>query len=217
MALLGLESGDLIGDAMVMGGKGAQKARVMHDRKQVRNQRKSFSKVPCGQPVLTVSLRGRALLWGNILDKRVQIMFCPSCGGLHMYTIFGMSMLESERDGYRCAECMRTELTHLPYNVCAFCGKAAPEGPECVLPVMCPAVDTTYNGDADFDPLDPTYHDALLQPLYFCRAHYKVAKRHVAIASKVPLWNILKYVQEARAIRRAKGLMNAGRVGYGNK
>lgn len=217
MALLGLESADLIGDAMVMGGKGAAKARIMHDRKQVRNQRKAFSKVPCGQPVLVISLRGRALLWGNILDKRVQIMFCPTCGGLHMYTIFGMAMLESDREGgYRCAECMRTELTHLSYNVCAFCGKMAP-GPECVLNVMCPVSDTTYNGDAAFDPLSPTYQGSLMQPLYFCRAHYKVAKRHAGLVTKADLWNILKYVQEARALRRAKGLMNSGRIGYGNK
>lgn len=204
MALLGLESADLIGDAMVMGGKGAQRARVMQDRKQVRHQRKMFSKVPCGQPVLVVSLRGRALLWGNILDKRVQIMFCPGCGGLHMYTIFGMAMLESEKNGYRCAECMRVELTHLSYTVCAYCGKMTTPGPESVLNIMCPMNEST---------------ELLMQPLYFCRTHYKVAKRHVGNVTKTDLWNILKYVQEARAIRRARGLMNhgTGRMGYGKK
>lgn len=202
MALLGLESADLIGDAMVMGGKGSQRARVMQDRKQVRNQRKMFSKVPCGQPVLVVSLRGRALLWGNTLDKRVQIMFCPGCAGLHMYTIFGMSMLERENDGYRCAECMRAELTHLSYTVCAYCGKMATAGPESVLNIMCPMEEST---------------ESIFQPLYFCRTHYRVAKRHVGNVTKTDLWNILKYVQEARAIRRARGLMTHGRVGYGKK
>jgi hypothetical protein len=215
IALMGLESADLIGDAIVMGGKGAKKAGIMRDRKQVRNQRKAFSKVPCGQPVLMISLRGRALLWGNILDKRVQIMFCPTCGGLHMYTIFGMAMLESETHGYRCAECMRTELTHLSYNVCAYCGKMAVD--DCILNVMCPVTDNTYNGDPAFDPLNPTYRGMVMQPHYFCRSHYRVAKRHASLVSKTDLWNVLKFVQEARAIRRARGLMNSGRVGYGGK
>lgn len=204
MALLGLERADLIGDAMIMGGKGAHRARVVEDRKQIRNQRKLFSKIPCGQPVLVVSLRGRALLWGNTLEKRVQIMFCPGCGGLHMYTIFGMSMLESQKTGYRCADCMRAELTHLSYTVCAYCGKMVTQGPESVLMIMCPMNENTED---------------TLQPLYFCSTHYKIAQRHVKNVTKTDLWNIFKYVQEARAIWRARRLMNhgVGRVGYGKK
>lgn len=215
-ALLGLEGGgDLLGDAIAMGGKGTRKARLMQDRKQIRNQRKQFNKVPCGQPVLVISLQGRALLWGNQLDKRVQIMFCPTCGGLHMYTVFGWSMLESDRQRYRCAECMRSELTHVPYIVCAYCGKNAT--PECVLNVMCPLTDTTYNGNRAFDPLSAAGAGSTMQELYFCEPHYHVAKRHTRNMNKNDLWAVLKYVHEARVLRRARGQMNSGRIGYGSK
>lgn len=193
--------GDLIGDAIVMGGKGAKKVKVMQDRKVIRNQRKQFSKVPCGQPVLTVSLRGRALIWGNLRDKRVQIMFCPQCGGLHMYTIFGFSALEdpSKPGPYRCIECMRAELTHVPYVTCAYCAKPAKEQ----LDIMTPCTDTTYNGNDQFDPLSVDGRQHMIQKMTFCDSHYKIALRYHNKMGKNDLWNVFKYVQERRALRRA--------------
>lgn len=178
--VVGGGAGDLIGDAIVMGGKGAKKVKVMQDRKIIRNQRKQFSKVPCGQPVLMVSLRGRALIWGNLRDKRVQIMFCPQCGGLHMYTIFGFSTLEDpHKPGpYRCIECMRAELTHVPYVTCAYCAKPAKE---------------------HLDIMD----QQTMQKMPFCDNHFKIASRYHKRMNRKDLWDVFKYVQERRALRRA--------------
>lgn len=199
--------GELGGGASGSGrsSRGAKRTRVMQDRKIPRNQRKAFSKVPCGQPVLVVSLRGRALLWGNQLDKRIQVMFCPQCGALHMYTIFGWSALENPLlpAPYRCAECMRRELTHIQQRSCAYCGRPAHE--EAALQVTCLVRDTTYNGDPTFDPLSPAGRAQIVQSLHFCETHHRIVRRLPSTLSKNEVWRAIKAVQEARARRRASG------------
>lgn len=196
--------GDLLGEATAMGGRGAKRTRVMQDRKVIRSQRKLFSKVPCGQPVLVVSLRGRALLWGNQLDKRIQLMFCPQCGALHTYTIFGWSALENPNQpgAYRCAECMRRELTHVVQRMCAYCGKNAQE--DHVLDVSCLVRDTTYNGDPAFDPLTPSGRAALVQTLHFCESHYRIVSRLPKTLSKNDMWQAIRAIQESRAQKRMR-------------
>lgn len=198
--------GDLTSDASSMKGRGAKRAITMQERKAVRNERKAFSKIPCGQPVLTFSLRGRALIWGNTLENKTQIMFCPECGALHMYTILNFSGSETGR--YRCNECARKELMHVPHYECAYCGRSPPGQitDKTRLEILCPMTDPS---DPTFDPLEQP--ENVWQWLYFCKSHYRIACRYNYARGGVPkkeLWTIIKHVQDMRILQQAKGLFH---------
>lgn len=189
---------DLTADAATMKGKGTKRSIVMQERKAVRIERKTFSKVPCGQPVLTFSLRGRALIWGNTLENKTQVMFCPTCGALHVYSMLNFS--ESETGDYRCNECARKEVMHLEHRRCAYCQRVSVGPPKepTWLEVLCPAVDPT---DASFDPIsNPTN---VFQQLNFCRAHYNIARPFVlgrGGVTKHDLWKLIKYKQDQKTL-----------------
>jgi hypothetical protein len=63
---------DLVSDAISANGRGTKRSAEMAARKAIRTERKRFNRIPCGQPVLTINLRGRALIWGNIKEKYNQ-------------------------------------------------------------------------------------------------------------------------------------------------
>jgi hypothetical protein len=211
---------DLVEDATTKKGKGKKRTAAMLERKAVRNKRKLFSKVPCGQPVLTISLYGRALIWGNTLERRSQIMFCPTCGALHMYTLLNYSA--SETGLYRCNECAQKELMHHIYRTCAYCqrpcagtnnklkmptpivGVPVPTAADFSLLVLCPLKDPT---DSTFDPLVTPEHT--LQRLFFCKTHYRIAWRFNNTRGGVPkaeLWRAIKKEQERKQLQYANGI-----------
>ncbi len=195
---------NLTSDAATMKGKGTKRSLVMQERKAVRNERKTFSKVPCGQPVLTFSLRGRALIWGNTLENKTQVMFCPTCGALHVYSM--LNFCESETGDYRCNECARKEVMHLEYRKCAYCQRSSvgPPKEDTRLEVLCP---TTDPSDPSFDPL--ANPEGVLQALYFCRAHYNIAKMFVCSrggVTKQDLWKLIKIKQDQNNMQHARGI-----------
>jgi hypothetical protein len=193
-AVVAEATGDEVGTAVAMRGRSRPRTRAMEDRKHIRNERRAFGKIPCGQPVLIISLRGRALVWNG----STQVMFCPSCGALHIYNILHFS--QSPSGAYMCAECIkRTALPQPP--ACAYCRRQASES----LPVLCVGSDPTQ---PDFAPaLNPEH---VRQQLYFCRSHYHVARRFCVDAkleiTKTELWQILARVTNERAKLRAAGL-----------
>lgn len=195
---------DLTADASTMKGKGTKRSITMQERKAVRNERKAFSKIPCGQPVLTFSLRGRALIWGNTLENKTQIMFCPSCGALHVYSMLNFS--GSESGMYRCNECARKELMHVEHRKCAYCQRttAGQINEDTRLEVLCPLIDPT---DPAFDPcLNP---EGVLQNLYFCKTHFRIARRFVYVkggVAKQDLWKLIKVTQDQRNLQYARGV-----------
>lgn len=193
MAELGAGT-DLIAEASKKKGRGTRRSKKMEDRKMIRNERKLFNRVPCGQPVLTISLRGRALIWGSTLENRSQIMHCPQCGALHIYTILNFS--GSPTGLYRCNECARKETSHLQYRRCAYCDKAGPfVVPEKYnLYVLCP--------EAPVDPLVDA--EDSYQRLYFCRAHYSIAKRFAGDRPKAELWERIKTIEHLRLMEHTK-------------
>jgi hypothetical protein len=112
---------DLVSDSVKQNGRGTKRSKEMNDRKAIRTERKRFNRIPCGQPVLTINLRGRALIWGNTGEKQKQYMFCPECGAFHVYSIFNFS---GAVDGlYRCNECAAKEVGHRVFRQCAYCKK----------------------------------------------------------------------------------------------
>jgi hypothetical protein len=195
---------DLTADAATKKGKGTKRALIMQERKAIRNERKTFSKIPCGQPVLTFPLRGRALIWGDTLENKVQIMFCPSCGSLHVYSMLNFS--GSETGLYRCNECAREELMHVEHRRCAYCQRSTPGqiNGDTHLEVMCPLTDPA---DPSADPLlNP---EGVLQQLYFCKAHYRIARKFVYVkggVAKSDLWKLIKHTQDARQLQYARGI-----------
>jgi len=163
-----------------------RRAQVMQERKAIRNMRKRFSRIPCGQPVLQITLRGRALVWGNTADNKRQYLFCPQCASLHLFSMLGFS--GSETGHYRCPECARKELMHVSYHTCAYCKKpGASDSDYC--DVYCPGEDDACN---------------LLQRLYFCKVHLRIVLRHSSLP-KPALWARIKQLQDARSMLHAKG------------
>lgn len=174
---------DLLGQ---MQGAVNKRTRVMQERKAIRNMRKRFSRIPCGQPVLQVTLRGRALVWGNTADNKRQYMFCPQCASLHLFSMLGFS--DSEFGYYRCPECARRELMHLSYHTCAYC-KRIVNSDEDYCDIYCPNVDDARH---------------LLQRLYFCKVHLRIVQRHSTLP-RPQLWQRIKQLQDARSILHAGG------------
>lgn len=177
--------GDLVAQSVAMKGKGVKRSKEMIARKMVRNQRKAFSKIPCGQPVISVSLRGRALVWGNTLENKIRYMFCPQCASLHVYSVLNYA----GGDQYRCPECARKELYHVEHLKCAYCQKASPQVKK-TLEVFCPM---DANGD-------------YFQRLPFCKGHYSIARRYAY--KNVPkdiMWKLIAEEQTKRNIATASG------------
>lgn len=114
---------DLVSDSVKQDGRGTKRSKEMNDRKAIRTERKRFNRIPCGQPILTINLRGRALIWGNTGEKQKQYMFCPECGAFHVYSIFNFS--GAINGLYRCNECAAKEVGHKEYHCCAYCKKDA--------------------------------------------------------------------------------------------
>ena len=165
---------DLVSDAVKQNGRGTKRSAEMSNRKAIRTERKRFNRVPCGQPVLTIPLRGRALIWGNTGEKQKQYMFCPQCGAFHVYSIFNFS---GAVDGlYRCTECAAKETGHREYTCCAYC-KREP-----------------FN---TIDVPNPT-----LERYYFCKNHYQMAKKwQHKCTSKDMLWKIIAKIEHKRKMK----------------
>lgn len=186
MASMG--GGDMTADASKKKGRGTVRSKEMEDRKRIRTERKVFNRIPCNQPVITISLRGRALIWGNTLNKKCQFMHCPQCGALHMYTILNFS---GAVDGkYRCNECARKEITHLEHRKCAYCSRSGP--PKNLVPEKCKLfVTSLVEGEES------------IQWLYFCRSHFGIAKRYAKNLTKTDLWIKIKEIEEKRLLEHA--------------
>lgn len=180
---------DFVGDAVKKKGRGTQRSIEMDARKAIRNERKTYNKIPCGQPVLTISLRGRALIWGNILEKKTRIMFCPSCGALHIYTI--LNFANAENGLYRCNECAQKEMRHVEHRRCAYCDRtiAGQMSEQFKLMIMNP-----YDESALITP------QSVSQLLYFCKGHFKIARRFNTRLLKPDLWNKIKEVEHKNMI-----------------
>lgn len=171
---------DLVSDAVKQNGRGTKRSEEMSNRKAIRTERKRFNRVPCGQPVLTIPLRGRALIWGNTGEKQKQYMFCPQCGAFHVYSIFNFS---GATDGlYRCTECAAKETGHREYACCAYCKRE----PFNTIDVPNPTKNT-FNG---------------LERYYFCKNHYQMAKKwQHKCTSKDMLWSIIAKIEHKRKMK----------------
>lgn len=173
---------DLASDATKAKGKGSARDLETRLRKQVRNERKAFYKVPCGQPVLKISLKGRALVWGNTLQKRRMYMFCPSCGSFHQYTMLNFS--GSLTGEYRCNDCARDELMHVEHRTCEYCENTLSKHDEAAalnpISVLCP---------------NHAQPEQTLQRILLCRKHHRIALKYLAMRgalTKDDLWVLIK-------------------------
>lgn len=177
--------GDIVAQSAAMKGKGVKRSKEMIARKMVRNQRKAYSKVPCGQPVISFSLRGKALVWGNTLENKVRYMFCPECASLHMYSILNYA----GGDRYRCPECARKELYHLEFNRCAYCDRASTQ------------IKLTLEV---FHPMDP--NGDFFKRVHFCRGHYNSARKYAYRGiPKDVLWKMIAKEQEKKTLMIVSG------------
>jgi hypothetical protein len=181
-----LKTSDFMNDVTTKNGRGLIKTNEMTSKKEMRNKRKQFLKIPCNQPVLIISLRGRSLIWGNVLQKKTQYMFCPGCGALHMYTILNFS--NSENGKYRCNECAKKELRHLSHKTCAYCNNKVngiPNEDQYLLSIM-------------------NIEERKVERLYFCRLHFLIAKRYCNNLTKVDLWKAIQNLEHKKMLDFAK-------------
>lgn len=181
---------DLISDAISSNGRGKQRSAEMVARKAIRTERKRFNRIPCGQPVLSINLRGRALIWGNVKEKYKQYMFCPECGSFHIYSILNYS---GSPDGlYRCNECAVQSLNRwFDHKYCSYCKRNRMINENYALPVC------TFS--------DPRHGSGGEEWMYFCRNHYQIAKRyHYKCISKEALWGIIQRVENKRTLYLAQ-------------
>jgi len=174
----------LVSDAIKQNGRGSKRSVEMIDRKAIRTERKRFNRIPCGQPVITVNLRGRALIWGKTGEKQKQFLFCPNCGAFHVYSILNFS---GAIDGsYRCNECAAKESGHTSHNQCAYCAR-------------------TVVGDTFLDIAtlrNPKESTGGRERMYFCKNHYNITKRYyIKCVTKETLWSIIKKVEHKRMMK----------------
>jgi hypothetical protein len=194
----GFDMMDLIGDAAFKKGKGSERMRIVQDRKAVRNERKLYNKIPCGQPVLTFSLRGRALIWGSTFENKTKIMHCPQCASLHVYTVLNFS---GGTGDYRCSECARKEVMHTPHYSCCYCGRSTLSqiNETTRLEVLCTNDERALAGEPEL----------VSQHLYFCKAHFRIARRFNFARGgvvKEDLFKLIKHVQEQKQMQYARGI-----------
>ncbi len=181
-----LKPSDFVNDVAGKSGRGAAKTAEMMFKKEMRNKRKAFLKIPCNQPVLIVPLRGRALIWGNVLQKKCKYLFCPRCGALHMYTVLNFS---NSVDGqYRCNECARKEVRHLPHRTCAYCNN----------------VFTVIGKEENHMLLVMSSDCVKVEWTYFCCTHYYLACRHNFNLTKKDLWTEIENAAKKRMMNFAQ-------------
>lgn len=171
----------LVSDAVKQNGRGTKRSKEMDDRKAIRTERKRFNRIPCGQPVLTIDLRGRALVWGNTGEKQKQYMFCPQCAALHVYSIFNFS---GAVDGlYRCNECAAKEVGHKEHIHCAYCRRE----PFNTLDIITLA-EPNQGG---------------VERFHFCKNHYTIAKKwYMRCTTKEMLWAIIAKIEYKRRMKK---------------
>jgi len=158
----------------------------IEERKAVRLERKQFNRIPCGQPILLIPLRGRALLWGHRLEKQQLHLFCPRCASFHLYS--PMNWCNSADGTYRCNACARTEQRHLAQPRCAYCSKTTPS-----------QMSTRYKLLVTDPPALPPQ-----AWLYFCKSHYDIARRFSSRMMKRELWNVIQKVEHRKHMNAAK-------------
>jgi len=152
----------------------------------VRLQRKKFNRIPCGHPILMIPLRGRALLWGNRLEKQQLHLFCPRCASFHCYS--PMNWCNSPDGSYRCKACARKEQRHLTQPRCAYCSKTTPS-----------QMSTRYKLLISDPPKLPPQ-----AWFYFCRSHYEIAKRFSSRMMKKDLWDVIEKIEHRNRMAAAK-------------
>ena len=169
-------------------GKSMNKVVETQNRKVVRNERKLFNKIPCGQPLLCIDMRGKALVWGGRLEKLKQYMFCPECGALHFYSVLNFSGGGS----YCCAECRAAQWTHARYTKCAYCTKQIPWATANKLEVAAPQEEGCLVSPQD-----------TVQWLYFCKGHWACASRYNYRLTKDMLFKKIKKADAAKQLYHA--------------
>jgi hypothetical protein len=198
---------DLVSDAVKKNGRGTKRSKQMEARKAVRTERKRFNRIPCGQPVLTIDLRGRALVWGVTREKQRQYMFCPCCGAFHIYSV--LNFVGAVDGAYRCNECASKESGHRDFRKCAYCQR--------VTTSTVAATANNTNKVSVANALSENYKLPIMtlahprfggggeEWMYFCRTHYYIAKRyHRKCGTQEMLWSIIQRVEHKRMMDNAK-------------
>lgn len=178
-----LFSDDTVTDAARQKGRGTKKTAEMTTRKAIRNERKTFIRVPCHQPLLKISLYGRALIW----KETTQFMFCPKCASLHEYSLVDFS----GQVAYQCSECVQKEATHLHMRTCAYCQKSN-------------QTQVTANHKLRIMLNTSRTIEESLVWMYFCKTHYQYAKVYSENCAKELLWKLIEKKEHDAMIRNAQ-------------
>ena len=183
------------------------------DRKRVRNQRKEFNTIQCGngQPAFQINMRGYMLLYGNVINKRKMYMHCPECGSWHERRNEYFAALSPYNGLYRCGECIKKDpMFGRRYRECSYCGKntQAQLNDETVLTVMCPLKDPK---DPNFDPI--AHPENTEQRLYFCKRHYYIARRYAWAIPKELLWKKIAE-KESQKMKKQSQQVFRGKRGF---
>jgi hypothetical protein len=170
-------------------------------RRLERTERRRFNRVPCGQPVIPISLYGRILIWNNRAGRRTAYLFCPECAALHIFS--GHNFAQALNGKYRCNECAQKEAVHLPFRQCAYCKKS---NPTLVKETFClPIMDFLPSRQVigrDTDAAMVEIADVRTW-MYFCRFHYSIARGFFHRLGKDSLWAIIERVEHRRRLKQA--------------
>ena len=115
-------------------------------------------------------------------------MFCPQCGALHLYTVLNFSNAENGK--YRCNECARKEVRHLPFRTCAYCQNSF--------------VITNVGKEENSLLLIMDQEKGKTEWLYFCRTHYYLACRHNYNLTKKDLWQEIETSAQKKMLEFAR-------------
>jgi len=185
---------------------GIQTDKVKWKSERIRNKdmRLGFHDFPCNdQPVITIPLKTDMLILGKKAKKKIRLMNCPRCAGLHTF-----DPMRYHGDGtYCCEECAKDDLTrHQSGSVtmvyqCAYCGVGGPSGhmsgqtskprvrKEDVLMVM--------DIPSPMKPIQLIEPENQFQYLRFCHRCYTAAKHDSSNVTKKKLFeNIRKRISD---------------------
>jgi len=147
----------------------------MLSRKQMRNCRKDFAVISCkNSPVLKIPLRGLQLVYNN-----VRYMHCPRCAGFHECKWTNWS-----GGRYRCEDCKKKEAIQVLHYKCSHCQVSLTEETARKHTLLVKSI------------------DELNKRVYYCRKHFKIAKKYTWVVFEEDLKKKIKQKEEKNNISR---------------
>ena len=156
------------------------KTKTKTQKNAKKSEKKQFRIIPCNEnPVLRIPLKGYMLIYQITAEKKKRYMHCPQCAAFHEYDYTNWT------DTYKCEICVKKNSERI-YVTCCMCNDR-------LSPKLIPKNNLIIT--------DPTNADEPIQHLYFCKKHYRHARKMNTRLTKQQLFDYVtkKVTEQNRA------------------